>query len=76
MLDFSKYQSIGAALKDALDEFANAVGLIESDRDREKECLTCRDFKLRLHAPAGGFVGDGNLATSAALVVSRTANAL
>lgn len=47
MLDFSKYQSIGAALKDALDEFANEVCLIESDRDREKERLTCRDFKLR-----------------------------
>jgi hypothetical protein len=36
MLDFSKYQSIGAELKDALDEFANEVCLIQSDRDREK----------------------------------------
>jgi long-chain acyl-CoA synthetase len=47
MLDLAKYQSIGAALKDALDQFANEVCLIESDRDREKERLTYRDFKER-----------------------------
>jgi long-chain acyl-CoA synthetase len=49
MLDLSKYQSIGAALKDALDQFASEVCLIESDRDREKERLTYRDFKERAH---------------------------
>ena len=47
MLDLSKYQSIGAALKDALDQFADEVCLIESDREREKERLTYRDFKER-----------------------------
>jgi len=47
MLDLSKYQSIGAALKDALDQFAGEVCLIESDREREKERLTYRDFKER-----------------------------
>jgi long-chain acyl-CoA synthetase len=47
MLDLAKYQSIGAALKDALDQFAPEVCLIESDRDREKERLTYRDFKER-----------------------------
>src|SRR5580692_8371927 len=47
MLDLAKYQSIGAALKDALDQFANEISLIESDRDREKERLTYRDFKNR-----------------------------
>jgi long-chain acyl-CoA synthetase len=47
MLDLAKYQSIGAALKDALDQFANEICLIESDRDREKERLTYRDFKDR-----------------------------
>ncbi len=45
MLDLSKYQSIGAALKDALEEFSSEVCLIESDRDREKERLTYHDFK-------------------------------
>jgi long-chain acyl-CoA synthetase len=49
MLDLSKYQSIGAALKDALDQFANEVCLIEADREREKERLTYRDFKNRAH---------------------------
>src|SRR5580700_3669508 len=47
MLDLSKYQSIGAALQDALDQFSNEVCLIESDREREKERLTYRDFKER-----------------------------
>jgi hypothetical protein len=45
MLDLSKYQSIGAALKDALDQFAIEVCLIEADRERERERLTYRDFK-------------------------------
>jgi long-chain acyl-CoA synthetase len=49
MLDLSKYQSIGAALKDALDQFAGEICLIESDREREKERLTYRDFKERAH---------------------------
>src|SRR6201984_3342560 len=49
MLDLSNYQSIGAALKDALDQFANEVCLIESDREREKERLTYRAFKERAH---------------------------
>ena len=49
MLDLSKYQSIGAALKDALEEFANEMCLIEADREREKERLTYRDFKKRAH---------------------------
>src|SRR6516225_3143605 len=47
MLDLSKYQSIGAALKDALDRFAGEVCLIEADRERERERLTYRDFKER-----------------------------
>jgi long-chain acyl-CoA synthetase len=49
MLDLSKYQSIGAALNDALDQFADEICLIESDREREKERLTYRDFKKRAH---------------------------
>jgi long-chain acyl-CoA synthetase len=49
MLDLSQYQSIGAALKDALNQFASEVCLIESDREREKERLTYRDFKAQAH---------------------------
>jgi long-chain acyl-CoA synthetase len=47
MLDLAKYPSIGAALKDALVEFANETCLIESDREREKERVTYREFKER-----------------------------
>jgi long-chain acyl-CoA synthetase len=49
MLDLSKYQSIGAALKDALDQFSKELCLIEADREREKERLTYRDFQERAH---------------------------
>src|SRR5262250_2584783 len=47
MLDLTKYDSIGAALKDALERFADETCLIEADRDREKERLSYRDFKQR-----------------------------
>src|SRR5277367_816223 len=60
MLDLSKYQSIGAALKDALEQFSKEVCLIEADREREKERFTYREFKARAHPLAkalqvGGF---------------------
>jgi long-chain acyl-CoA synthetase len=46
MLDLNQYTSLGSALRDALDRFANEVCLIESDRDRERTRLTYSDFKL------------------------------
>src|SRR5260370_13420555 len=49
MLDLRQYQSIGAALNDALDKFADETCLIESDREREKVRLTYRGFKQRAH---------------------------
>jgi long-chain acyl-CoA synthetase len=60
MLDLSKYQSIGEALRDALGQFADEVCLIEADREREKERLTYREFQGRAHPLAralqdGGF---------------------
>ena len=57
MLDLAKYQSIGAALKDALDQFAGETCLIESDREREKERLTYREFKDRAHPLARSAAG-------------------
>jgi long-chain acyl-CoA synthetase len=45
MLDLSKYSSLGAALRDALDRWPNETCLIEADRDREKTRLTYSDFK-------------------------------
>jgi long-chain acyl-CoA synthetase len=60
MLDLSNYQSIGAALQEALDQFANEICLIESDREREKERLTYRDFKNRAE-PLARTLQDANL---------------
>ncbi|MDQ1411244.1 MAG: long-chain acyl-CoA synthetase, partial [Acidobacteriaceae bacterium] len=47
MLDLSKYQSIGASLKDAVEVFANETCLIEADRERENLRLTYREFRHR-----------------------------
>src|SRR5215813_7611098 len=59
MLDLAHYESIGAALKDALDQFANETCLIEADREREKERLTYRDFQQRAHPLARALQDSG-----------------
>jgi long-chain acyl-CoA synthetase len=69
MLDLSKYQSIGEALRDALDQFANEVCLIEADREREKERLTYRDFKVRAHPLAKGLQDAGFSAGDCASII-------
>jgi long-chain acyl-CoA synthetase len=45
MLDLDQYTSLGAALREALERFANETCLIESDRNRERQRLTYSDFK-------------------------------
>ncbi len=45
MLDLDQHQSLGAALREALDRWPNETCLIESDRDRERTRLTYSDFK-------------------------------
>jgi long-chain acyl-CoA synthetase len=45
MLDLSKYQSLGEALRDAVERWADEVCLVEDDRGREKPRLTYRDYK-------------------------------
>jgi long-chain acyl-CoA synthetase len=47
MLDLAKYSCIGAALRDAMERFADEVCLIEADREREKERITYREFNSR-----------------------------
>ncbi|MGC1414703.1 MAG: AMP-binding protein, partial [Candidatus Acidiferrum sp.] len=69
MLDLSKYQSIGAALKDALQEFSNEVCLIEADREREKERLTYRDFQDRAHPLARALQDAGFAAGDRASII-------
>ena len=69
MLDLSKYQSVGAALKDALDRFAHEVCLIEADREREKERLTYRDFKAHAHPLAKALQDAGFAAGDRASII-------
>ncbi len=47
MLDLTNYDCLGAALRDALERFTNETCLVESDREREKERITYRDFQER-----------------------------
>jgi len=47
MLDLSQYQSVGEALREALERFSTEVCLIEADREREKDRLTFAEFKKR-----------------------------
>ena len=71
MLDLSKYQSLGAALKDALDQFANETCLIESDREREKERLTYREFQQRAD-PLARTLQDAGLEPNARAAIIMT----
>jgi len=45
MLDLRQYNSLGEALRAALDRWPSEVCLIEADRDRENARLTYRQFK-------------------------------
>ena len=45
MIDLDQHSSLGSALREALDTFANETCLIEADRDRERTRLTYSDFK-------------------------------
>lgn len=54
MLDVSQFPSLGAALRDALERWADETCLIEADRDRENCRLTSRQFKEAALQLAGG----------------------
>src|SRR5262249_12037347 len=69
MLDLSKYQSIGAALKDALIAFSAETCLIEADREREKERLTYNDFQNRAHPFARALQDSGFSAGDRASII-------
>jgi long-chain acyl-CoA synthetase len=69
MLDLSKYQSIGEALRDALEQYSSEVCLIEADRERERERLTYRDFKARAHPLSKGLQDGGFSADARASII-------
>lgn len=45
MLDLTQFDSLGAALRDALDRWPEEICLIESERDRERSRLSYRQFR-------------------------------
>ncbi len=45
MTDLSMRQSLGSALNEAVENFADEICLIEAERDRENHRLTYREFK-------------------------------
>ncbi|HZN12447.1 MAG TPA: AMP-binding protein [Blastocatellia bacterium] len=55
MLDLSRYASLGAALTDAAERWADETCLIEADRERENCRLTYRQFKAAA-MPLSGFL--------------------
>jgi long-chain acyl-CoA synthetase len=47
MLDLTQYESLGAALREALERWSGEICLIEADRERENHRLIYRQFKER-----------------------------
>ena len=77
MLDLRQYESLGTALRDALERWPDEICLIEADRDRENCRLTYRQFKEAAFRLARGLelagfgAGDGStsLTTSRAAII-------
>jgi long-chain acyl-CoA synthetase len=69
MLDLSKYQSIGGALKDAVEVFANETCLIEADRQRENHRLRYREFRDRAMPVAKALQDTGFAAGDRAAII-------
>jgi len=59
MLDLSKYESLGAAVRDAVARWPSEICLIEADRDRERSRLTYRGFGEAAEPLAAGLEESG-----------------
>jgi long-chain acyl-CoA synthetase len=72
MLDLRKYNSLGDALRAALDRWPNEICLIEADRDRENLRLTYRQFKEQALPLASALQNAGLQAgTRAAIIMTN-----
>lgn len=69
MLDLTKYESLGAALRDALARWPDEVCLIEADREREKSRLTYRQFQEAAEPLAAALEDSGFSAGDRAAVI-------
>jgi long-chain acyl-CoA synthetase len=72
MLDLRQYNSLGQALRAALDRWPNEICLIEADRDRENARLTYRQFKEQALPLASALQNAGLQAgTRAAIIMTN-----
>jgi long-chain acyl-CoA synthetase len=72
MLDLSKHESLGAALREALERWAEETCLIEADRERENHRLTYRQFR-EMAAPLARALQDAGFqpADRAAIIMTN-----
>ncbi|MBZ5644026.1 MAG: AMP-binding protein [Acidobacteriia bacterium] len=69
MLDLTKYESLGAALRDAVARWPDEVCLIEADREREKSRLTYRQFQEAAEPLAAALEDSGFAAGDRAAII-------
>ena len=69
MLDLTKYESLGAALRDALARWPDEVCLIEADREREKSRLTYQQFQETAEPLAAALEDSGFAAGDRAAII-------
>ncbi len=69
MLDLKQYDSLGAALRGALDRWPDEVCLIEADRERERSRLTYRQFREAAEALAAALEDSGFAAGDRAAII-------
>jgi long-chain acyl-CoA synthetase len=72
MLDLRQYNSLGDALRSAMERWPNEVCLIEADRERENLRLTYRQFKESVQPLARAMQDSGLVAgTRAAIIMTN-----
>src|SRR5579872_1571511 len=69
MLDLSKYDSVGAALRDALGRWPDEVCVIEADREKEKSRLTYKQFGEAAESIAAALEDSGFAAGDRAAII-------
>ena len=69
MLDLAKYDSVGAALRDALGRWPAEVCLIEADREKERSRLTYRQFGEAAESVAAALEESGFAAGERAAII-------
>ena len=71
MVDLDAHQSLGSALREALDKFVDETCLIEADRERENHRLSYRQFR-ELATPLARFLQDRGFKAEARAAIIMT----